>query len=419
LLISFSNGELGSSAWYYNPLVCFDPKSFKSNDLAQKHGPRHVAILQRSLAHMMHFLFRQGCLLPMPVPKLRKNAHTEPIDFLPPDEVVFGRSAKMMELKQRAAKVCGTTVPVLLQGDGGTGKEVLARWIHKHSAYRNGQFVKVNCAAIPGTLLESELFGYEKGAFTGAYALKPGRVELAHQGTLFLDEIADLDLGLQSKLMHFLQDGRFSRIGDEAERVVETRLICATNKDLDHEIDLGRFRADLYYRINVVCLRLPRLCERGEDIPQLAEYFLLQFQQKFEKKADSLSEGMMRYLRNLDWPGNIRELSNGIARYVLIGPDANIAQEPIVRQPNTSQANHFAAGTTPLKQIAKEAIRDRERNYILKALEANRWNRRKTAKELKISYRALIYKIRNVGLLARGGENLSTGPEETVDPSHS
>jgi len=355
----------------------------------------------------------------MPVPKLRKNTHTEPIDFLPPDEVVFGRSAKMMELKQRAVKVCGTTVPVLLQGDGGTGKEVLARWIHKHSTYRNGQFVKVNCAAIPGTLLESELFGYEKGAFTGAYGLKPGRVELAHQGTLFLDEIADLDLGLQSKLMHFLQDGRFSRIGDDVERVVETRLICATNKNLEDEVDAGRFRADLYYRINVLCLKLPRLRERGEDIRQLAEYFLVQFQQKFEKKADPLSEGVMRYLQNLDWPGNIRELSNGIARFVLIGPDAKIAQEPIVGLPSTTSANHLAAGTIPLKQIAKEAIRDREKNYILKALEANRWNRRKTAKELKISYRALIYKIRNVGLLARGVENSSPRPEKAVDPPHS
>src|SRR5712692_11852051 len=209
----------------------------------------------------------------MPVPKRKTSRHTEPMDFLPPDEVVFGSSTKMMELQQRAAKVCGTSVPVLLHGDGGTGKEVLARWIHKQSPACNGEFVKVNCAAIPGTLLESELFGYEKGAFTGAYISKPGRVELAHNGTLLLNEIADIDLGLQSKLLQFLQDGRFSRIGDQAERGVETRLICATNKDLEHEIEAGRFRADLYYRINVVRLRLPRLRERREDIPLLAEYF--------------------------------------------------------------------------------------------------------------------------------------------------
>src|SRR6266481_8949532 len=200
----------------------------------------------------------------MPEPRPRKSTHTEPIDFLPPDEVIFGCSAKMSELRQRAAKVCGTSVAVLLQGDGGTGKEVLARWIHKHSPYNNGQFVKVNCAAIPGTLLESELFGYEKGAFTGAHGVKPGRVELAHQGTLFLDEIADLDLGLQSKLLHFLQDGHFSRIGDEAEREVETRLLCATNKSLEDEIEAGRFRADLFYRINVLKIALPRLAARRE-----------------------------------------------------------------------------------------------------------------------------------------------------------
>ena len=355
----------------------------------------------------------------MSVPKSRQNGHTEPIDFLPPDEVVFGWSTKMMELQRRAAKVCGTNLPVLLHGEGGTGKEVLARWIHKQSAYRSGEFVKVNCAAIPGTLLESELFGYEKGAFTGAHTLKPGRVELAHQGTLYLDEIADLDLGLQSKLLHFLEDGRFSRIGGETERVVETRLICATNKDLEHEIDLGGFRVDLYYRINVVCLKLPRLRERGEDIPLLAEYFLSQFQQKFGKKAEPLSKGMMQYLQNLDWPGNIRELSNGMARYVLLGPEASIAQEPVVQQPGTTPANHVAAGTIPLKQIAKEAIRDKERYYILEALQANQWNRRKTARALKISYRALIYKIRNGGLLVRRVENLASRRENTAGPSHS
>ncbi len=355
----------------------------------------------------------------MPQPKPRKSTHTEPIDFLPPDEVVFGRSAKMAELRVRAAKVCGTSVAVLLQGDGGTGKEVLARWIHKHSPYNNGQFVKVNCAAIPGTLLESELFGYEKGAFTGAHGVKPGRVELAHQGTLFLDEIADLDLGLQSKLLHFLQDGHFSRIGDESERAVETRLLCATNKNLEQEIEQGRFRADLFYRINVVCLKLPRLCERGEDIPLLAEYFLNQFERKFEKKAEPLTKGMMRYLQNLDWPGNIRELSNGIARHVLIGAEASITQEPIFRQPSATSANQFAAGTIPLKQIAREAIREREKSYILEALQANQWNRRRTAKALKISYRALIYKIRNVGLLARGVENLVSSRENAVGPSHS
>src|SRR6266436_8636233 len=320
----------------------------------------------------------------MPGEKTRRNKGTEPVDLLPPDDVLFGRSSIMQDVRRLATRICATDVPVLLNGNGGTGKEVLARWIHTHSPWSNGQFVKVNCAAIPGTLLESELFGYEKGAFTGAHALKPGRVEVAHQGTLFLDEIADFDLGLQSKLLQFLQDGRFSRIGGETERAVETRLICATHKDLEREIDLGRFRSDLYYRINVVCLKLPRLREREEDIPVLAEYFLSQFQKKFEKTAEPLSKGTMRYLQNLDWPGNIRELSNGIARYVLIGPEASIAQESIVRRDGTTPANRLAADIIPLKQIAREAIRDKERNYILKALQANQWNRRKTAEALQI-----------------------------------
>jgi len=193
---------------------------------------------------------------------------------LPPDDVLFGCSAAMEEVRQKALKISRTNVPILLTGAGGTGKEVLARWIHAHSSQASGEFVKVNCAAIPGSLLESELFGHEKGAFTGATAAKPGRVEAAHQGTLFLDEIGDLDSGLQSKLLHFLQDGSFSRIGETTERRVDARLICATNKNLQMEIDGGKFRADLFYRINVLKITMPRLAERSADIPQLAEPFI-------------------------------------------------------------------------------------------------------------------------------------------------
>src|ERR1700704_6475876 len=167
----------------------------------------------------------------MPSEKPSRNQTTKPTELLPPDDVLFGRSAAMQEVRRRAAKICGTNIPVLLIGDGGTGKEVLARWIHKHSPASNGQFVKINCAAVPGTLLESELFGYEKGAFTGAHASRPGRVELAHNGTLFLDEISDLEISLQSKLLHFLQDGSFSRIGDDSSRAVNARIICTTKGD--------------------------------------------------------------------------------------------------------------------------------------------------------------------------------------------
>jgi two-component system response regulator AtoC len=355
----------------------------------------------------------------MSLEKPRKNKGTEPVDLLPPDEVIFGRSAAMEKLRQRAAKVCGTNVPVLLDGEGGTGKEVLARWIHKHSRSCNGLFVKVNCAAIPGTLLESELFGHEKGAFTGAHASKPGRVEFAHNGTLFLDEIADLDLGLQSKLLHFLQDGQFSRIGDETERTVEARLICATNRDPQREINAGRFRADLYYRINVVRIRLPRLCERREDIVVLAEYFRKLHEQQFAKESAPLEPQMLNYLRNLDWPGNLRELSNSIARYVLIGPEAAILPEPSKRGTAVAQASGDEAKAVPLKRIAREAVREMERSVILEALLANQWNRRKTAEALKISYRALIYKIRDAGLVPRRLGLSTASRADTSGASHS
>ena len=321
---------------------------------------------------------------------------------LVPEDALFGQSRAMAEVKARAMRICRTNVPILVCGEGGTGKEALARWVHANSEYGTGEFVKVNCAAIPGTLLESELFGYEKGAFTGANNVKPGRVEMAHRGTLFLDEIADLDLNLQSKLLHFLQDGTFSRIGDHSERKVDARLICATNKDLDQETRAGRFRQDLYYRIHVFRLKLPALRERREDIPVLAEYFRKQYEKQFEMKAESFPHEMLEYLKNLAWAGNIRELSNGVARYVLLGPEAAIYQEPPTRRSRNGLAHGVNGnGQVTLKRMSKDAIKEIEKNVILETLRANQWNRRKTAQALKISYRALIYKIREAGLVSR------------------
>src|SRR5438874_852722 len=336
----------------------------------------------------------------MSVEKRRPTAGQQAA-ILPPEEVLFGRSEAMKQVRRRAAKIAGTGIPVLLYGPKGSGKEVLARWLHSHSAVSNGQFVKVNCAAIPGTLLESELFGFEKGAFTGAHATKPGRVELADHGTLFLDGVADLDLPSQSKLLQFLQDGRFSRIGDESERSVDARLICATDKDLGEEIAEGKFRADLYYRINVVRLKLPTLRDRREDIPAMAEYFLARCQEQFKAQAEPLTMETLHYMQCMDWPGNIRELSNGIARHVLIGPEATILEDSSL--PVTPALPHVPAnGVVPLKRLCKEAIRASEKNIILAALRAHRWNRRKAAQELKISYRLLIYKIRDAGLMTKG-----------------
>jgi two-component system response regulator AtoC len=232
-------------------------------------------------------------------------------------------------------------------------------------------------------------------------------VELADKGTLFLDEIAELDLMLQSKLLHFLQDGRFSRIGDETEKSVDIRLICTSNRNLEQEIKAQSFRADLFYRISVVQLMLPSLAERREDIPSLAEYLRTAFEKEYAIKSDPFGEDVLDYLRSTDWPGNVRELSNGIARYVLIGRDAVLTQgHAKPKLPNGVVKNPKSGGAiAPLKHIAKEAIREIERNVILEVLQNNQWNRRKAAQALKISYRALIYKIRDAGLARRTEAN--------------
>jgi two-component system response regulator AtoC len=263
------------------------------------------------------------------------------------------------------------------------------------------------------------LFGYEKGAFTGAHSSKPGRVELAQNGTLFLDEIADLSLALQSKLLQFLQDGRFTRIGDESERVVNTRLICATNKEVEHEIDEGRFRSDLYYRINVVRIKLPRLSERRDDIPLLAEYFFELFQKKFTKEAEPLGHEIVQYLQNQDWPGNIRELSNRVARHVLIGTEASIPEEVEQKRVLGMPRLPISGDVVPLRIVSKKAIRAAERDLILEALRSNHWNRRKAAEALKISYRALIYKIRDAGFVGKRKGYSASRQENQVGPSHS
>jgi two-component system, NtrC family, response regulator AtoC len=330
---------------------------------------------------------------------------------VPPDHVLFGCTSAMALVRKRAEKICEANVPVLLCGPTGSGKELVARWVHAHSEFRDGQFVKVNCAAIPGNLLGSELFGYEKGAFTGADVSKPGRVEAAHKGTLFLDEIAELDWALQSKLLHFLQDGRFCRLGDEQERSVETRLICSSNRDLEREIRTQNFRSDLFYRISVVQLTLPSLYERREDIPLLADYLKAAFEKEFSIQSKPLAVEMINYLQSLHWPGNVRELSNEIARHVLIGPEAAVTQ----KQPHqrTATVNNHKTGkrTVQLKNVAKEAIQEMERSVILETLRNNQWNRRKTAEALKISYRALIYKIRNAGLMRNSERDAAESQE--------
>ncbi|HKV25952.1 MAG TPA: sigma-54 dependent transcriptional regulator [Candidatus Acidoferrum sp.] len=322
---------------------------------------------------------------------------------LPPDHVIFGVSAPMQAVRSVVDKLVDTNVPVLILGENGTGKGLLASYIHWKSKFCPGGFAKVNCAAIPGALLESELFGYEKGAFTGAVTSKPGYVELADRGTLFLDEIGELDSRLQAKILHLLQDGRFSRIGDKEERQVNLRTVCASNRDLSKEIAAGRFRQDLYYRINVITIHLPNLCERREDIPLLADYFLAQLNARFERSAPPLGDLAVEDLKNREWRGNIRELENLIARYAILGSLDTEPTKTAARSPLLGRIEISADGTIPLKRIAKQAIREMESNLILKVLREHKWNRRKAAEALNISYRALIYKIQEAGLSVKNG----------------
>jgi two-component system response regulator AtoC len=328
-----------------------------------------------------------------------------PVGTLPPDEVIFGHSEAMRAVRQKVEKLASANVPVLIQGESGTGKEVLAKLIHKLSPWEDGPFVKVNCPAIPATLLESELFGYERGAFTGAYGTKPGRVELANRGTLFLDEISELDPSLQAKLLQLLQDGQFCRIGAQEDRRVEVRLLCATNRQLEQEIDTGTFRQDLYYRINVLNLSVPPLRERRMDIPVLIAYFLTTHSETYKLPAPSISSQVMQLMQRYDWPGNIRELENLVKRFVILGSEEVITSE-LVSHGQTHFAARVAQGESiPLKEMTRQAVQELERKIILQVLQANHWNRKQAARKLKISYRALLYKIRQAGLPSRSTRN--------------
>src|SRR5579864_5007827 len=340
------------------------------------------------------------------------NTLVQPLGEMPPDAIVFGGTEAMQSVRDRLLKLAGANVPVLIQGERGTGKDIIARMVHANSPWRTGPWVKVNCPAIPGTLLESELFGYEKGAFTGAYGMKPGRVELAHRGTLFLDEISELDLSLQSKLLQLLQDGQFCRIGAQEDKKVEVRVVCATNRKLEQEIENGTFRSDLFYRINVVNLYLPPLRERAVDIPDLVAYFLEYHNRKYNCRAKPLSNEMMAVLGKYHWPGNIRELENLVKRYVTLGNEEVITADLAPRNPDFFNAEIPIDGQISLKKVTRQAVRELERKIILKVLQNHHWNRKQAARTLSISYRALLYKIRDAGLPSNRSPKPSQAPPE-------
>lgn len=331
----------------------------------------------------------------MPLARATESADTRD---LPPMEVVFGQTALMAVAREKLERVAATTVPVLLQGESGTGKEIFAKLLHAYSNRSKGALVKVACPAIPHSLIESELFGYEKGAFTGAYATKRGRVELAHMGTLFLDEIGDLDMSVQAKLLQMLQDGSFMRVGGQESRKVNTRLVSAASDNLRQQAEDGGFRLDFFFRINAVTIELPPLRQRAVDLPMLIDYFIDRHSKAFHRDPKPLSREVTRLMQRYDWPGNIRQLENMIRSYILIGSEEALAAD-LVSTVRTSSAGLNTkidlASPVSLKEITKAATQDLERQIILKVLEANGWSRRKTAKWLNISYRSLLYKLQD------------------------
>ena len=303
-------------------------------------------------------------------------------------------SSKMQAIRTIIENVADTDATVLIRGESGVGKDLVARTIHAHSIRRDGPFVKVNCAAIPHGLLESELFGHEKGAFTGAHRRKPGQFEYAKGGTIYLDEIAELPLSLQAKLLHVLQDFRFARVGGNAMIEVDARVIAATNRDVERQMALGEFREDLYYRLNVVELRVPPLRERREEIPGLVELFLARFNEQYGRQKQLSSETLAR-LTEYSWSGNVRELENVIRRMVVLsdGEQAFDALAARNRNGHAPDPRPATIVTESLRDIARRGAREAERKALAEVLERVRWNRAEASRILKVSYKTLLHKI--------------------------
>jgi two-component system, NtrC family, response regulator AtoC len=323
-------------------------------------------------------------------------------------ETELWRSPKMLEARQIIREAARVDVTVLVTGETGSGKELVARAIHACSDRRAWPFVKVNCAAMPRELLESELFGYERGAFTGAHKLKIGKFEAAHRGTIFLDEIGDLHLALQAKLLHVLQDGEFSRIGAKSTLSVDVRILAATNQDLERAVAEGRFREDLYYRLNVVQVLVPPLRERATEIPLLANYFVERYAKLYRRDGFTIPPSVMERLMRHRYPGNVRELENLIKRMIVLD-DPFMTRIPLPDAGRGGRA-HASSALAPepaatthdlsLKEIGRRASQAAEREAIGKTLEQTGWNRVRAARALRISYRALLYKIKQAGLNA-------------------
>lgn len=307
-------------------------------------------------------------------------------------------SPAMRRIRVLIESVADTDATVLIRGESGVGKDLVARSIHAASNRADGPFVKVNCAAIPQGLLESEFFGHEKGAFTGAHRRKPGQFEYADKGSIYLDEIAELPMSLQAKLLHVLQDFRFARVGGHGVIDVDTRVIAATNRDLEQGIARGEFREDLYYRLNVVEVRIPPLRERKDDIPSLVARFLMLFNQQYRRNKQITPETMGRLIE-YPWPGNVRELENIVRRIVVLN-DGEQAFEALFarRRANHVPSASVLATTESLRDIARRGAREAERRALAEVLERVNWNRAEASRSLKVSYKTLLSKIAECGL---------------------
>src|SRR3989475_1423480 len=331
------------------------------------------------------------------------------------DVFLVAASPAMRKIRSQSALVANVDIPVLLLGESGTGKEVVARLIHKLSPRAHRTFLKVNCAAVPADLLESELFGYEAGAFTGATHPKPGKFELCNKGTILLDEVGEMPPLLQAKLLHVLQDQQFSRLGGRTVIKVDVRILAATNINISEALATKRLREDLYYRLNAFTLHLPPLRDRKEEIPILLKHAMSRMAERYARAPLPLSTALLQACQNHSWPGNLRELNNFLKRYLILG-DENLAVTEL--QPkndgNGGARSETAAkggeGGGGLKSLARSAKDEAEAQAITRALEQTNWNRKQAAALLQISYKALLYKIRQYGIAeAKSHHKLSAG----------
>ncbi len=319
-------------------------------------------------------------------------------DRMMPFDELQGESKAIVELREMIQIIAPTNAWILIMGENGTGKELVARSIHKQSRRSNKPFIEVNCAAIPEELIESELFGHEKGAFTGATAKKRGKFDLANEGIIFLDEVADMSLNAQAKILRILQEKKFERVG--GTKIIETdvRILAATNKDLEREMEEERFRQDLYYRLHVIPLLVPPLRERKEDIPLLANHFMKEFSLEEEGKQKTITDDALNVLMTHDWPGNVRELKNIIERLtIMTATDVIAAQDisPLIKE--NKKFDHIDVTLHPANSL-KDARREFEKKYILQKLAENGWNVTKTADSIGVERSNLHKKIRNYGL---------------------